>query len=249
MPMTFKNDYLFKLGAQFELFRFKQEVVVDPELEAYDQFADYGNLYASFNRDSRDKVNFTTKGQLAEIKVQHVFPFSDQWNDIMTNGTILSFHSNWYISISDKLVYQPELFLGYTYTDKVTPYTEENSAGLSQRVPSVQHLFGFGGINPNNYVANHISFTGLKYLEKLGLYAGKISTNFEYNFYPKLYFTVLADVGLLENYLSDIEEIELLVGYGGKLSYNSFIGPVEFTVASSNIDNSINAFVNIGFWF
>lgn len=250
MPITVKNDFLFKAGMEFELFRFKQEVVVDPEYEAYNKFANYGNLFASFNHDTRDKAHYATDGQLMELKIEHVFPFSDQWNDILSNGTILSFRYNSFIRISDKLVYKPELFLGYTITDiKPVPYTETSSAEGKTIVPTVQHLFGFGGTKPNNYVPSHLSFTGFKYLERLGMYAGKFSTNFEYNLYPKFYASVLADVGILENDISSFDEIQILFGYGGKLSYDSFIGPIELTLASSNMDTSLSAFFSIGFWF
>jgi NTE family protein len=247
MPLTITNNFLFKAGFQYELFRFKQEVVVDPDLEAYDKFADYGNFFFSFNHDSRDKVDFTQKGQLIEIKIKHVFPFSDQWDDVFSNGSIVYMKYNWYAKLTEKLVYKPGLFLGYTFTEKTDPYSE--NYGINRRIPAVQHLFAFGGINPVNYVENHISFTGLKFIERLGIYAGKFSTNFEYNFYPKLYATLMADVGILENNLINNDDIQLLFGYGIKLSYDSFIGPIEFSGTSSNIDHSFNAFINIGYWF
>ncbi len=242
MPLTIKNNYLFKAGFQYELFQFKQDVVVDTTLEAYDNFADYGNLYVSFNHDSRDRVHFTKKGQLVELKIKHVFPFSKQWDDFLSNASILYLKYNWYVSLSDKLVYKPELFLGYTFTKKA-------EKELYNTIPAVQHLLGFGGLNPNNYVETLEPFVGLKFVERLGLYAGKVSTNFEYNLYSKLYVTLMADVGINEKSLDNIDEIDLLFGYGAKLSYNSFIGPVEFSVMSSNIDTSVSGFLNIGFWF
>jgi NTE family protein len=240
MPLTFKNDYLFKAGFQYEYFRFKQEVAIDTLMDAYNEFKNYGSFFVSFNHDSRDQVNFTKKGQLVEIKAKHVFPFSDQWNNVLTNRTIIYLRANWYVKLSEKLVYKPELFFGYTFS-----HNDETE----DRLPAVQHLFAFGGMNPKNYLENQISFTGLKFIEKLGIYAGKISTNFEYNFYPKLYATLMADVGFLENDLNNINEIELLFGYGAKLGYDSFVGPIEFSATSSNIDNSLNVFVNIGYWF
>ncbi|MCY1720568.1 patatin-like phospholipase family protein [Prolixibacteraceae bacterium Z1-6] len=247
MPLTIRNNYLFKLGFQYELFRFKQDVVIDPDYEAYNKFADYGNLYFSFNHDSRDKTAFPTSGRLIEAQFKHVFPFSNKWSDLMSNGSIISFRYNAYHRISDKLIYKPELFGGYTITDKVVPFQETQNENV--RIPAVQHLFGFGGINPTNYVGSHISFTGLEYLERLGMFAGKVSTNFEYNFYPKLYATAMADVGILENEIHSFDTIKLLLGYGGKLSYDSILGPVEFVMSSSNIDSSLNVFFRIGFWF
>ncbi|WP_346863591.1 patatin-like phospholipase family protein [uncultured Draconibacterium sp.] len=247
IPMTIKNNYLIKFGFKYENFRFKQDVVIDPELDAYNKFADYGNLFFSFHHDSRNRTTFSSKGRLLELQFKHVFPFSDQWSDILSNGSILSFRYNSNIRLAEKWIYKPEIFAGYTFTDKITPFAESQVTG--PRIPAVQHLFAFGGLNPRNYVDSHISFTGLRYLESLGIYAGKISTNFEYNFYPKLYVTFMTDVGMMENELGNLDNIELLLGYGTKFSYNSFIGPVELVFASSNIDRNLNLFFNVGFWF
>lgn len=250
MPLTIKNNYLFKAGFQYELFQFKQDVVVDPELDAFNNYASYGNLFFSFNHDSRDKVNFTKTGQLVEVKLKHVFPFSNEWKDFVSNATIAYVKIQKYVSLSDKIVIRPELLLGYTFTDLQPvnlPTTED--AGLGYQIPAVQHLFGFGGLNPVNYVESHIPFTGLKFVENIGMQVGKFGLNFQYNFYPKLYATIMTDFGFNEMDISDFDTIEWLFGYGGKLSYESFIGPVEFSLMSSNIDKSISGFLNVGFWF
>jgi len=248
MPVTVKNNFLFKAGFQYELFRFRQKIVVDPGLETFDRFADYGNLFISFNHDSRDKVYFTTKGQLVELKFKHVFPFSDQWSDVFSNASIIYLKYNSSIGLSEKLVLKPALFLGYTLSNNLepVPYVEN---GFDSQIPAVQHLFAYGGLNPVNYIESHIPFTGLKFVERFGLYAGKASMNLQYNFYSKLYATFMADFGINEMSLRNVDEIEPLLGYGIKFSYNSFVGPVEFAVMGSNLDSSINTFLNIGFWF
>jgi NTE family protein len=248
MPITIKNNFLFRAGFQYELFRFKQKVVVDPELEPFNKFADYGNLFVSFNHDSRDKVYFTTKGQFVEFKFKHVFPFSDQWRDVMSNASILYLKYNYHTKLSEKFVLKPGLFLGYTFSNNldIEPYIE---TGFDTQIPAVQHLFAFGGLNPENYLENHVPFTGLKFVEKFGLHAGILSMNLQYNFYPKLYATLMTDFGFNEMSLDAIDDIEPLFGYGAKLSYNSFVGPIELALMSSNVDASLNAFINIGFWF
>lgn len=249
MPLTIKNDFMFKVGFNYEVFQFKQDVVVDPELDAFSEYADYGNFYLSFNHDSRDKINFTTKGQLVELKAKQIIPFSSKWDDDFWHGTILYLKYSFNTKLSEKLVFNPGLFLGYTIANTKGAQLPESSRGFGTKIPSVKHLFGFGGLNPSNYVESHIPFTGLKFVERIGLYAGKLSTNFQYNVHQKLYATAMVDFGINEKDISDINNIQLLLGYGVKLSYESFIGPVEFSLMSSNIDSSISGFINIGFWF
>lgn len=247
IPFAIKNNYLLKIGFQYEVFRFKQDVELDPDIEAYNKYADYGNFYFSFNHDSRDKVNFTNKGHLVEFKFKHVFPFSDQWIDVLSNSTIMYLKHNNYVSISNKMVLQTGLFAGFTLSNDLEK--SPHSTGLGNESTAVQHLFGFGGINPTNYVDGHIPFTGIQSLEKIGAYATKVSMNLQYNFYPKLYVTLMFDAGFNELKIESFDDIQLLLGYGIKLSYDSFIGPLEFSLMSSNIDTSASSFLNIGFWF
>lgn len=247
MPLTIQNNFLFKTGFQYELFRFKQDIIVDPDLEAYNKFADYGNFYFSFNHDSRDRVNFTRKGQFVEFKFKHVFPFSNQWSDVLTNASIMYLKYNAYVSLSDKIVIKPGLFLGYTFSKQLE--ADETGGSPLERTSAVQHMFGFGGLNPVNYVESHVPFTGMQFVEQMGLYAGIASLKIEYQFLPKLYTTLMSDFGINETNIDNIDNIKGLFGYGVKLSYNSFIGPIEFSVMSSNIDTSVSTFLNIGFWF
>lgn len=249
MPLTIHNNYMFKLGFQYEVFQFKQDVVVDPELDAYSDYADYGNFFLSFNHDSRDKVNFTTKGQFIEFKAKHIIPFSPKWKENFWNGTILYLKYNYNYKVSPQIVFKPGLFLGYTFANKSDGTSSGDSLGLDTRIPAVQHLFGFGGLNPSNYNESHIPFTGLKFIDGIGMYAGKLSVDFQYNFYRKLYATSMVDFGFTEMDISDFNEIQWLLGYGLKLGYESFIGPVEFSLMSSNADTSLSLFFNIGFWF
>ena len=247
IPINFNNDYLFKAGFQYEYFRFKQDVVVDTELDAYNKFASYGNLYFSYNHDSRDKVDFTKRGKLVEFKFKHVFPFSNQWHDLLSNASIMYLKYNSYISISNNLVLDTELFGAYTFSKDLEE--SSNSTGFGQQIPAVQHLFAFGGLNPTNYMESHIPFTGIHYIERLGAYAGKAALKLQYNFYPKLYITLMADLGFNEIKIDKLNDINVLFGYGAKLSYDSFIGPIELSIMSSNIDTSVSSFLNIGFWF
>jgi NTE family protein len=248
MPLAISNNYFFRLGFQYERFRFKQEVVVDPELEDYNKFANYGNLFFSFNHDSRDKVRFTRKGQLVEIKAKYILPFNNEWDDVFTNGLVAYMKFNWNASLSNRFVFKPGLFLGYTLTQN-SPIEEPGQTLAERKFPAVQHLFGFGGLNPNNYLENHISFTGLKFMDGMGIYAGKFSANLQYNFYPKLYATLMSDFGIIENELDNLDDIQFIVGYGIKLSYDSFVGPVEFSISGSNVDKSATGFLSIGYWF
>jgi len=42
---------------------------------------------------------------------------------------------------------------------------------------------------------------------------------------------------------------DFLWGYGIAAGYNSFIGPVEFSVSGANRNPGLLFFLNIGYWF
>lgn len=247
IPITIENNFLFKTGFQYEIFRFKQDVAIDPDLDAYNKFADYGDFYFSYNHDSRDKVDFAEQGRCVEFKFKYVFPFSDKWSDFLSNAAIAYMNYNHYSSISEKWVLNPGFFVGYTFSKSIGETLSDQNTW--QHIPAVQHLFTFGGQNPANYMESHIPFTGLHFIERMGAYAAKGSLNLQYNVYPKFYFTLMADVGFLEMEIDKLDNIEILYGYGAKISYDSFIGPIELSVMSSNIDTSVTSSLNVGFWF
>ena len=59
-----------------------------------------------------------------------------------------------------------------------------------------------------------------------------------------------SDFGAIGQVFSDIfDPANTMFGYGLTASYNSFIGPVEFTVMGSNWNPGASFFVNVGFSF
>ena len=247
MPMTIRNNFMFKVGAKYELFRFKQDFVVDTLLDVFNEFADYGNVFLSFHLDTRDKVYFSESGLLTELKIKHVLPISPKWDNFFSNSTIIYLRSQRHIRLANKLVFKPGIFAGYTFIQsEPTPNPSDDEV---LPISPAQHLFGFGGLNTNNYVEGHVPFTGLQFIEKIGQYGAILSADIQYNFYKKFYVTLMGDVGFNEKERANINIDQTLLGAGLKLSYDSFIGPVEISVMTSNENKSLSTFFNLGFWF
>ena len=84
-----KNKYNFRIGGTYEYFRFKSktEGVVEDSIS---NFNSYGDLFISFNADSRDRAYFSTKGVKSELKAVYVMPLSKDWvSGILTNSVVL----------------------------------------------------------------------------------------------------------------------------------------------------------------
>ena len=110
--------------------------------------------------------------------------------------------------------------------------------------------FGFGGLNPSQYVSTFVPFTGLQFIQRFGYHAAIIRMKLQYNFYKKLYLTFLLDAGSIDNHFEDVYVPEnYIIGYGATISYDSFIGPLELTFMGSNLNSNPMLFLNLGFWF
>jgi len=242
-----KNEISFRVGGNFEYFQFKSKIT-DTNLDSISDFNAYGNIYFAFNTDTRDKPYFSTHGIFSELRVEYVMPISNNWvKDIFDNALVFWFNYDQSIPLSKKFVFKPGVFLGGTIM-KGYPISSDESSRSYERSPA-QHWFYMGGLAPTNYVHGFRDFTGVKFSQRYGMYQAILRAKLQYNIIPKLYFTLRADLGANEWYLADIfEPGNAIVGYGGTISYNSFIGPVELSVMGSNI-HGISAFVNLGFWF
>ncbi len=234
---TFNNLYNLKAGFEYEYFSISQEDIhVDTTLLQFKDFQSYGNLFIKLRADTRNKAYFATEGINAEFKITYAIPLSTDWaKEVFTNSLIFYAKYDQSISISPKFVLKPGFFVGGT---------------LKQDSPPIQHLFGFGGLNEINYISSFVPFTGVFFIQEFGYYAALARLKLQYNVYKKIYLTLRSDIGATGLVLEDVvKPANTLFGYGLTTSYNSFIGPVEFTIMGSNINPSVSFFINIGFSF
>lgn len=234
---SLKNLFNFRAGFDYEYFRFRQDVAADTALEAFSDFSSYGSFFAEFSADSRDRAYFTRSGSKSELRLEYVMPLSKNWSrDLFTSSFILYWKYDVSEEVAPKLVLRPGIFLGSTMS--------------SENRPPLQHNFGFGGLNPNQYVNTILPFTGLQFIQKTGYHAIILRMRLQYNFYKKLYATALFDGGAAEEIFDDVfEPANFIAGYGAALGYDSFIGPLEITFMGSNRNSRPMVFLNLGFWF
>ncbi len=233
---SLKNFFNFRAGFEYEYFRFKQEVNIDTLLSAYSDFSSYGNFFAMFQADTRDRAFFPTTGSKSEIRVAYVMPLSNWTKDLFTSSFIAYVKYEFNHTLGKRFVLRPGIFAGSTLSAK--------------NEPPPQHWFGFGGLNPKQYISAAIPFTGVQFIQRYGYHALALNVKLQYNFFRKLYATALLDVGSNEYVLEDVFKPEnYIAGYGVSLGYDSFIGPVEFTLMGSNIYTKPTIFLNLGFWF
>jgi len=234
---SFRNRFNFKAGFDYEYFRFRKDIENDSIQNPYQDFSSYGTFFASLAADTRDRAYFSTRGFNAFLRAEYTMPLADNWTrELFSNSAIIFLKYDHSIPLSRRFVFQPGIF-----------------AGALLRIddsPPPQHFLALGGLNPRNYIDQYVSFTGAEFLQQFGNYSLVARAKLQYNFYKKLYFTLRADGGANEMDSDKLfDSREYMFGYGGTLSYDSFIGPVEVSLMGSNINPGLMLFINLGFWF
>ena len=242
-----KNRHWFRIGGNYEYFRFKSKI--ENDADSISDYNSYANFYFAFNSDTRDRSYLSTRGVFSELRVEYVTPISSNWvQELFESSLVFWFKYHQSIPLSKKLSLKPSVFLGGSY-QKGYP-TSSNEPASTYKRPPAQHWFYMGGLSQSQYMHGFQSFTGVKFVQKYGLYQAIFRMHLQYNFYRKLYVTLMGDVGANEWYLEDmIEGKNWVAGYGAKFSYDSFIGPVEVSIMGSNIYKDVSFFINLGYWF
>jgi len=120
------------------------------------------------------------------------------------------------------------------------------SAGNSLPLP---YRFYMGGIG-NNYTKGVMPFVGMRMMEKTGnnIIINRLDAQFEFR--NDQYFILKTNIGKISNQFKDLFHFEdITQGVGLTYGYNTVIGPLEFTLMSSNSASKLLAYINVGFWF
>jgi hypothetical protein len=244
-----RNRYSFRVGGNYEYFRFKSQYENNEEIDSISNYNSYSNVYFAFNSDTRDRSYLSTRGSVSELRVEYVIPMSKDWvQDFFSNSLVFWLKYNQNIPISKKWTFKAGTFLGGTYVKGIP--ADSKDPHLDYQLAPAQHWFYMGGLTSKNYVHGFQPFTGVRFIQRYGQYMAILRANFQYNFFKKLYVTAQGDVGATEWYIKDIfDPARFAIGYGAKVSYDSFIGPVELSVMGSNIYPGVSFFINIGYWF
>ncbi len=232
-----KNMLNFKIGFDYEYFRFRADYPVDSLPDYFQDFTSYGTLFTSLAADTRDKPYYSTRGLNALLRVEYIMPLGHNWaRDFFSNTAEIFLKYDHCIPLSRKFTLIPGLFAGAIFKNDM--------------VPPPQHFFALGGLCPKNYIEQYVPFTGVRFLQEFGFYSLVARMKLQYNVYQNIYLTACADGGSNVVDASDLfASKSYLFGYGITAGYDSFIGPVELSLMGSNVNPKPMLFLNIGFWF
>lgn len=230
--ISLKNTLQFRTGFEYEYIRIKSSL----EPEFTDKYNSYLTLFVNWLADTYDRSSFPTRGVQLNLKGKFIVPVAQNWeDDLFSNAWMFQFKFAQNSPLSSKSTFRSIINAGFTIKDNLPP---------------PQHWFILGGQSFSTYYDGFIPFTGLRFIEEAGLYNLVGSFAWQYNVHRRFYLTLKWDLGLISDDIDGmIQNPNLITGIGLTAGYDSFIGPVEFSIMGSNQNSGMLTFLNIGYWF
>ena len=219
-------------GAQLQFSSLRNNIgfVLDVSNSTFQQ--SYFNFFAFAKIDRMDHSFFPHRGGKADIQATFVTTLFTGGNaNLGYKSTVLYGEYDKAIPLSPRFTLRPRINAGYTL-----------GSGTY-----ISRIFFLGGLGAH-YLPGMVTFSGLNMAQLKGtyLYAGRI--RLQYKFLKKNYIMATLDAGNARSSLSEMSDLQsAAMGYAIGWGYDSFFGPIEFSVMGSNY-RGLSAFINIGFW-
>lgn len=222
---VFWNHYAIGAGLEYENVNLRPKI--SPTLGMEDSEEQYLNYFGYINMDSYDNASYPKKG----LKVNSQLKFITRENNeaiIFLVGRLSNASK-----LSKRLTLINKLYAGAVDGDSI-PY---------------QYYFYTGGVNPTPR-NGLLPFIGLEYMEIANKNALIWAADLQYQLFPDIYVVGTMNIGNLQEQFADIfKEDDLIGGFGLKLGYDSFVGPIELSFQKQVKSPGLLGFINIGFWF
>ncbi len=227
-----KKTVQFRTGIEYENIQIKSGFT--PEIES--EYNSYLTFFVNWKADTYDRSSFSTTGLQFNIRGKYIVPLTNNWSDnFFSNAAMFQMRFRNNIPTSKRSTLKPGIDAGFTIKDDIPP---------------PHHWFILGGQSENDYFDGFTPFSGIRFIEEAGLYMLIGRLDWQYNVYKKFYITLNMDAGYFDSDFDlMLKNPEIYVGCGLTLGYDSFIGPIEFSLMGSNQNAGMTSFLNIGYWF
>jgi len=185
-----------------------------------------------YERDSYNEDYFPTAGNRFRFEATYHNGLSKNVRN--SDGFAgITFRSNFASSLMDRWTLHSGVDAGVIFGGVVPPH----------------YMMWLGG-SPNKHMHNHISFVGMHFLQRYERNAWVVHLNNQVRLWNNVYLTFRTNLAKTENELIElVAPTNFLIGYGVSAQYNTPVGPLGFTLSSSNVTKSLLGAIHLGFWF
>lgn len=197
-------------------------------------YQNYFNYYGFLDFDSFDDINYPTAGMRFSMRGRVISRF-EQFEEQYEPSSVLD------------ASYSQAFSFGNRFSATTT------LVGAATIGPGFSNDFAYNiylGSAGKEYINYIYPFIGYRFMELAGRNVLTARADFYYQVFNNHYLILKANVGKLQPTFNELFSSDILLdGYGLAYSYNSPIGPLEFTVMGSSNHGNIYSYLSLGFWF
>jgi NTE family protein len=220
-----KKNQAFGFGTELERTILKPRIY--PGIDFDQSRQTYLNYYGFLEHDSYEKAHFSKHGAQLHSEIK-LITSRDLSPVLFFTG-----RANKAVRLSPKSAIILKAYGGFAQGDSI-PY---------------QYYFYTGGLNPLK-INGLIPFVGLDFMERANKNALILGADYQLEVFKNFYVTAKFNAGNLTWNFNELFSFDqILGGYGITLSYDSWIGPIEYTWMKSTNRPGMLSFINLGYWF
>jgi len=229
----FRESYSFGFGGKIEYYNINSEFTISDIVDTQDKDY-YFTYYAFLNIDSHDKAYYPKSGMYLYGEYKLVTNNGVSLDGMERPASVAYLKFQKAISLSSAFTVYPK-FYGRVVWGKSIPNF---------------YVSYTGGIDQTDYFDIQIPFVGLERMELASTNSFVFRADFQYELFRNNYLILKTNAGKLVDDINDaLNKGEWIKGIGLTYSYNSLIGPIEFSLMYSDKKNSVSNYVSLGFWF
>jgi len=224
------DAFRISIGASLDRFHFGT-VIGTPDMTELKDGTFY-NYFAKIKIDELDKPYFPSRG----IVIDGCFKLltDNGWTYAGTSPVAhLGFSVAGAKQISNRIVLLPSFYSQFTFASTSPVYYRSY----------------IGGLQRTSYFGVYIPFAGLRRMELSADNVALVSLNARLRMWQKVYVSALTNVGMYGDNSSPFIEGNYIVGGGFSIAYDSVVGPIEFNITTSNLNQKLTAFFSLGYCF
>ncbi len=225
------NDiFRISIGGSVEHFHFGSILGQINSSELND--ATFLNYFAKISVDEFDKPYFPLYGWATNTTFKILTD-----NGLMLNGgspiTILGFSIKGVKKLSKRLAILPSGYGQFSFT-KTAP---------------IYYRSYIGGFQKTNYFGVYLPFVGLKRMELTSQNVALFRLDLRLRMWEKVFVSLNPNIGIYDIMVSPVFQGNFLVGGGFSIAFDSFVGPIEFNLGTSNLDKKVTPYFSLGYSF
>lgn len=224
------DAFRISIGASLEHFNFGTAIGVEDISELKDHT--FLNYFAKIKLDEFDKPYFPVRGWALDGVFKVIT--DDGWHyDGNSPLAMMGLTVSGAKKISDRIVLLPSFHSHLTLAS----------------VAPVYYKAYIGGLQRTNYFGVYFPFAGLRRMELTADNIALARLDLRLRMWEKVYVSVNPNIGVYGDRLSPFIEGNFIAGCGLSVAYNSFMGPIEFNLSTSNLNKKLTPYFSLGYSF